>query len=330
MDDDLKIITAITDALNSSLDTAEVLPGTIEQWQTNPAVPFLLVEKHLGLPQKLLYKIYPCALSLLKRFRSSSLMDPSSREANALLEASSIILFTNPAHQSALNQRKRLILAGCWSVKQELSFSKLLLSSSRVASKQSILWDHRRWLFEFEYINGRNRPGLIPTTMLQNEVELILQSCESYPRNYYAWAHWEFCMDGCREACTSSRTEQLDYFRVVIFAFGQLLRWMEYHISDHTAAHHLCRLVSRFHALETVQGQLSDINFTFSRLSEQAVSLLTRYADHEALWMYLRAIWTASEDRVLREKLEISVTSLPPCQYHDKLVSWCTLVKQSE
>ncbi|KAJ3773340.1 hypothetical protein FB446DRAFT_733317 [Lentinula raphanica] len=327
-DDDLKTITAIAHSLDTLLDTVEILPGTVEQWQSNSTTPdpFLLVNKNLGLPQELLHKLYPCALSLFKRARSSVSVNLSSPEAISLLQASSIILLTNPAHQSALNQRKRLIVLEYWSAEQELGFSKLLLSSSRVASKQSIIWDHRRWLFDFQYIVGQNRQGSIPATILQSELETILQSCGLYPRNYYAWAHWEFCMDHCLEACTDPSPTTIEYPSVIATAFNLLLRWMEHHLSDCTAVHHLCRLVERVHTLERIHGQSGQLShLTFRRLSEQAVSLLSRYTDHETLWMYLRFVWALCGDQVLRQELDDSIASLPKSLYHDKFIDWCSM-----
>ncbi|KAJ3936767.1 MAG: hypothetical protein NXY57DRAFT_930965 [Lentinula lateritia] len=325
---EMKTITAITDALKTSLSTVEVLPGTIDQWQTDLAIPFLLVDGHLGLPQKLLYKLLPCALSLLKQFRlSSSRSSPSSQETASLLEASSIILLANPAHQTALNQRKRLILAAHWSVKQELDFSTLLLSSSREASKQSILWDHRRWLFQTEYIHNRDHPRLIPAPLLEKELGVILRGCESYPRNYYAWAHWEYCLDKLYEGCAK---DEGDYFPIVTRASNQLLRWMEHHLSDYSAAHHLCRLVHRFYGLTKTHEEMSDVDLSFDQLSKQAISLLSRYADHEALWMYLRASWAVGGDHFHRENLKASIDALPTCKYREQCISWCNLVKQFE
>ncbi|KAJ3908884.1 hypothetical protein F5879DRAFT_935548, partial [Lentinula edodes] len=324
--DEMRTITTITDALNTSLATVEVLPGTIEQWQTDLAIPFLLVDGHLGLPQKLLYKLLPCALSLLKQFRlRSSRCSPSSHETTSLLEASSIILLANPAHQTALNQRKRLILAAHWSVKQELDFSTLLLSSSREASKQSILWDHRRWLFQTEYIHNRERPRPIPAPLLEKELGIILRGCESYPRNYYAWAHWEYCLDNLYESCAMAEG---DYLPIVTRASNQLLRWMEHHLSDYSAAHHLCRLVRRFYGLTKTHEEMPDVDLSFDQLSKQAISLLSRYADHEALWMYLRASWAVGGDHFHKENLEASIASLPTCKYREQCISWCNLVKQ--
>ncbi|KAJ4483803.1 hypothetical protein J3R30DRAFT_1834381 [Lentinula aciculospora] len=321
-DDDLKTITAISDALNTSLATVEVLPGSIEQWQTDPAVPFLLVDRNLGLPQKLLYKLYPFASSLLRQLRStsSSSFPSSSPATTTLLNACSIILITNPAHYTALNQRKRLILSGHLSMKQELHFSTLLLSSSRLASKQSILWDYRRWLFQTQY-NDEGHSGLIPAALLREELDAILQSCETHPRNYYAWAHWEFCLESLHDACINTTMAKDEYSPVIAYAFSQLLRWIEHHLSDYTAAHHLCRLVHRFHELKVLEHWL-DFDLTFSRLLKQVISLLTRYTDHEALWMYLRALWAINEDQAFRDDLEALLLSLPTCKYREQCISW--------
>ncbi|KAF9073578.1 hypothetical protein BDP27DRAFT_1260127 [Rhodocollybia butyracea] len=305
------IITAITEILNSSPHSVEILPGSVEQWQTG-STPFLFVDSNLGIPQKLLYQLYPHALKLFKNLRLSA--SPSSY--TSLLEASSIILLTNPAHQTALHERKRLALSGHWSVEQELDFTALLLASGRDASKQSIVWDHRRYLLQtgFSTLPGSDLKP-IPPEILRKELDLILRSCESYPRNYYGWSHWDLCM----EILHTYSMAKDEYYPVIIEAFTWLLQWIEQHLSDYSAVHHICRLVHRFHGMD----RLRDVrNLSFTGISEQAVSLVSKYPDHEALWMYLRIVWTIGDDR-LRDSLEASITHLPDCKYRERCVSWC-------
>lgn len=297
--------------LKASRASVEIIPGSIEQWQTDSAVPFLFIDGNLGLPQKLLYRLYPRALENFKRSRLSS---PCFSSPKSVLEASSVILLTNPAHQTALHERKRLILAGHLSVEKELEFSSLLLSSSRDASKQSIIWDHRRWLFQSGYSSAK-----IPASLLQKEFNIILQSTGVYSRNYYAWAHWDWCAETLYTLCTPQN--EGDYLSVVADAFLRLLQWMEHHLSDYTAAFHLCNLVHRFHRLECIK-QLP-VEMTFERLSDQANSLVTRYPHHEALWMYLRAVWAVGEDQGLRDKMDIYIASLPACSFREQCISWC-------
>ncbi|KAE9408747.1 hypothetical protein BT96DRAFT_913868 [Gymnopus androsaceus JB14] len=315
MSDDLEIISAITEILNSSPSSVEILPGSVEQWQTDPAAPFLFTDGHLGVPQKLLYRLYPCALDI---FRKSRLSNSSSSSPKSLLEASSIILLANPAHQTALHERKRLVLAAHLSVEKELDFTTLLLSSSRDASKQSIIWDHRRWLFQtgtlkmppILYDQRYQRPCSRKNSVSFYKVPSV------YSRNYYAWAHWDWCCETLYTLRTPQNEDE--YLPVVAEAFLHLLQWMEHHLSDYTAAFHLCNLVRRFHKLEYIQ-QLPDVEMTFERLFEQAVSLVARYPDHEALWMYLRAVWTIGG---LGDNLN-SIASLPACKYREQCISWC-------
>ncbi|KIK69056.1 hypothetical protein GYMLUDRAFT_634285 [Collybiopsis luxurians FD-317 M1] len=290
----------------------EILPGAVEHWQTDAAVPFLFIDRNLGIPQKLLYRLYPLALVVFKQSRLSSSLNLYPK---SLLDATSIILLANPAHQTALNERKGLVITGHLLPEQELDFASLLLFSSKEASKQSIIWDHRRWLFE--------KQALVSAALLQRELGIVLRSCESYPRNYYAWAHWDFCLETLYNGCIGD--DEADYLPVITSAFVQLLQWVEHHLSDYSAAYHLCRFVQRFQDLKSIQD-LAEVDITLACLLEHAVSLVTRYPDHEALWMYLRAVWSAGEDGSFREKMEALVASLPECKYREQCISWFKIV----
>ncbi|KAF5383412.1 hypothetical protein D9757_006124 [Collybiopsis confluens] len=291
-DDELEVISAIARILSSSPASVEILPGAIEQWQTDPTDPFLFHDRNLGIPQTLLYRLYIVALTKFRRPRSTS-------SHQSLSEATAIVLFANPGHQTALNERKKLVVAEHLSPEREAEFIALLLSSSKNASKQSIIWDHRRWLLQKQALS----PALI-----ERELDIILKNCESYPRNYYAWAHWDFCME-----LLNGQTEY--YLPVIVGAFRRLHAWIDSHLSDYSAAHHLCGLTQKFRDL--------DVEINLTRLSVHALELVSRYPDHEALWMYVRAVWTVGEDEQLRETLEASIASLPTSIYREQCIAWC-------
>ena len=129
----------------------EILPGDSSLWlggSPSPHAPFLFVDGHLGIPGKLSYKAY---LEAVAHFRdvgpvfqsvNSALVES---QAQTLIESSAVLLLVNNAHQSALIARKRLVNHGLLSPTLEFDFLNALLTLKQ-ASKQSTLWQHRRWL----------------------------------------------------------------------------------------------------------------------------------------------------------------------------------------
>ena len=72
--------------------------------------PFLFVDGHLGVPEKILYKSCLAALHAFTELRSKRLADQSDVERTQALCMTSVILLTLPDHQTALNFRRKLTL----------------------------------------------------------------------------------------------------------------------------------------------------------------------------------------------------------------------------
>lgn len=105
--------------------------------------PFLLLDGNLGVPKKVLYRIYLHALQVFAQCKvRSNAPDtaPSdlSETTRGLTSTSAVILLANPAHTTALNTRKRLLQGKILQCEIELKFTEALLSS-RNCSNQSIL-----------------------------------------------------------------------------------------------------------------------------------------------------------------------------------------------
>ncbi|KAJ6589808.1 hypothetical protein DFH09DRAFT_1140161 [Mycena vulgaris] len=289
--------------------SVEIVPGRIEQYITetlgttgpSTAFPFLHVDDHLGVPQKNLYQLYLSALGLL------DMKNPESKHAASQIDASCVILLANPAHQTAVNVRKRLIQAGTLSAPAELDFSARLLASSRPSSKESIQWAHRRWIFGRLYPRTSTpldlgpplqgwTPDLsdipeIPAAAIEAEFELISRCCETYPRNYHAWSHHHFMMQCIYVSLRGSHPVDTPYLPLFVGEIHKLRRWIETHISDYSAMHQFCGIVSRLQSLDLPQytstlDELANPAVHF----EHAISLVTSFPSHESLWMYLRSI----------------------------------------
>jgi protein prenyltransferase alpha subunit repeat containing protein 1 len=199
-----------------------------------------------------------------------------------LVSSSAVILLANPAHATALNTRKRLILQKMLNCDEELKFIGLLVAGVKDAAKQDGLWHHRRWLLH------RLCPAAYPficfvappQEVWNNELNIITRACELYPRNYHGWTHRTLCMQYAASSDSG--------FQIVREDIAFTSQWIERHVSDASAAHHLCTLIGYMEqhnseARQNEQFQEKDAIVT------HALGLVGAYPDHEALWAYLRA-----------------------------------------
>jgi protein prenyltransferase alpha subunit repeat containing protein 1 len=275
----------------------EILPGDgVDIRATLPAgaltyAPCILVDGHLGVPQKPLYGVY---LDAVNRFTAAR--HASSIASAAMLTSSAVILLANPAHATALNARKRLLVQKILDGSHELKFIGLLLAGVKDAAKQDGLWHHRRWLLRRMY--PAVDPSLCfstpPAALWTNELDLINQACEIYPRNYHAWTHRTLCMQAAASSANS-----LPIVRGDIEFTSQ---WIERHISDASAAHHLCTLIV-YVARHSSDSRHQELTGGSSRAITHALGLVRAYPEHEALWTYLRAtlaLLPAKETTVVR------------------------------
>ncbi|KAJ7818212.1 hypothetical protein B0H14DRAFT_2840412 [Mycena olivaceomarginata] len=313
--------------MQDSLLTLEILPGGLESWLTAPPgvmqpsadFPFVYVDGHLGVPKKILYQLYLSALGLLK-----------SESAASQLDASCVILLANPAHQTALNVRKRNIQSGTLSAHAELKFSAILLPSSRPCSKESIQWAHRRWCFSSLYprslpdfgppLQGWTSPSEvpeIPPDAVEKEFDLISRCCEAYPRNYHAWSHHHFVTQCIYVSLRSSHPADSPFLALFTAEFVNLQRWIESHVSDYSAMHQFCSIVSRLQYHAALEP-LADPSIHF----EHAMSLITIFPDHESLWMYLRATISMSPNfKGLASSAIVSTAALDG-PHREKFILW--------
>lgn len=215
-----------------------------------------------------------------------------------LLDSTSVILCANPSHRTALNTRKRLVLAGTLDPKWELKFTTSLLTR-RECSKEAILWHHRRWLLH--RIHGvvmvsdtspEIEPWPLSSQVVRDEFAIVSLGCELYPRNYFAWAHRYFCMK-CLSLSTSpfSQSESFHPMEALIDEYQSMLYWVERHISDYSAMQYLCRVESTIQNLSITSPTLH-LPGSIPSLRTHAELLLQSYPDHESIWMYLRGTAT--------------------------------------
>jgi protein prenyltransferase alpha subunit repeat containing protein 1 len=250
------------------------------------------------------------------RLRRAQPADADS-DAAALLSYSSVILLTNPAHNTALNVRKTSILDSTLSPQQELHYTSLLLAGVKDAAKQDGLWHHRRWLLSLLYPAPTS--SLIcfaepPAEVWSQELVLSSRACELYPRNYHAWTHRTLCM---RAAASSA---SILTRAVACNDIASARSWIESHVSDASAAHHICTLVALLsrspHA--SVSSEAKDV-------VQHALGLVHSYPKHETLWFYLRstlALPSTSRVQVIEALSDVECTDPAAAWNKERFLEW--------
>ena len=256
------------------------------------------------MPHKLAYKAY---LEAVARFRAvrpqHTTSDCSPSDNTELLASSAVLLLVNPAHQTGLNARKRLVLLGCHSASHELRFTDALLTL-REGAKQSILWHHRRWLLRRIHpllpvpssspssssisVWGDGVDTLhdiaLPPDAFRAEIAVVERACEAYPRNYHAWAHRFLCAEALLSAFSFSPSPSSGEARLALEEERARIRtWVERHVADYSAVQYACRLDVLLSAADLGTG-----TGTGAGVGAHALELVRAYPSHEALWLYLR------------------------------------------
>lgn len=275
-----------------SRQSIEILPGEIAEWipESTPTYPLLFVEGNLGVPQKILRKAYMIAICAYFGLRNDTRRSPPSlQQSNQLDRLTRVVLLANPAHQTALNSRKRLVQNHLVDPRWELNFSASLLSC-RECAKESILWHHRRWLLRMIHevpaiASSDGIPAVVPSDALEVEFACASTACHLYPRNYHAWTHRRFCVEALIASPKSGGPSNLS---VLAKEHRGTLEWIESHVSDYSAMNYAINF----------EKMLPGGNPTgCSSVKDHATSLLQSYPDHESLWMYLRGSPTSEDEK---------------------------------
>jgi len=331
--------------LNDSSESVEILPGGLDDWQPTEVpsesgkpsrdLPCVLVEGHLGIPKKVAQQLYLSAIALPWR---------SLREPHTAVAATTLILILNPAHQTALNVRKRLIITGHIHPKNELRYLELLLRGLNECAKQSIIWDHRRWCLTRVYGRFRQIASPCPTLEhfasdgeaplfpnmgpgdIRKEVGIVYHTCETYPRNYHAWNHLHWLINGSFSSVYhhfSDETGRGDFLRVLVDVYGELRAWVEHHPSDYSAIHQLCQMqtiIDHLRVAGVLTEDAGDGKESSLALAGHCLSLLSSFPSHESLWLYLRL---ALKDEPRSHILGRVEPDLNSNLHAAKLLAWC-------
>ncbi|KAL0955835.1 hypothetical protein HGRIS_002037 [Hohenbuehelia grisea] len=333
---DVGSVYAIGNALHAhDLISIEILPGSAEQWlpvvEGEDGQDFLLVEGNLGIPQKTLYRLYLIAVNLFRDSDRRNMPNSSSERVSNLLAITIVLLFTNPAHVTALNCRKRLVQGGMRSAEQELA-TFAMLQANKSCAKESILWDYRKWLLQRLGSKAQAISLQIPAAALEQEFRLLSKAVDVYPRNYHAWTHRRFCIEACLAlSCREVGANPSEYARLLFAEYTHLRNWIRQHVSDHSAVHCLHGLVSIYtESSPAIVESFEEISA--KSLVEESISLVTSYPEHESLWLYLRASITLEVDDHARQNMIALVKGLPDSAHRHKqlCIAWLEMSSQGQ
>jgi len=311
----------------------ELPPGS---FKPSHEFPFILVEGNLGMPKKVIYSLYLAASAI--KWRSAGSRDT--------IAATTVILILNPAHQSALNARKRLILGGNLTAERELVVTELLLRGLTECAKQSMVWDHRRWCLNQIY--GPLGPGVsvpslqgwatpeeaqffpkISPVAIRRELDLIHYTCETYPRNYHAWTHWHWLIDSTHASIYISEDaiKHEGFPAIIVEAVVRVRNWTDLHPSDFSAMHQLCQsqvLIDHLDNIGVFKNHEIEKKLSLSKPVDHVLGLIRAYPTHESLWMYLRISLECSKRDDLPEFLRRIESEFPSNQHAGKMLEWFT------
>ncbi|KAF6760233.1 hypothetical protein DFP72DRAFT_883594 [Ephemerocybe angulata] len=310
---------SLYDATNQDLTSIEIIPGDWTDWIDSappgcePSItsPLLLVEWNLGVPQKVLYRLY---LASANFSHINSVAIPHAKTVvETTLQKTTCILIVNPAHQTALNTRKNLIADGNLDARKELRFVELLLVGVKACAKESALWAHRRWClsrlhgFAYEHFDSRAKlpssalppfsdltqsvsSPFLPSDAIRTEFATVRQAFTLYPRNYHAWTHWHQTFDLC---CAIIGELSM----IVLEEIRGLRKWIDAHITDFSAVHHLVTSLPKVRELLSSQlfspevCELLETESSPSELAKQSWGLLSSFLPHkETQWLFLVSI----------------------------------------
>jgi protein prenyltransferase alpha subunit repeat containing protein 1 len=208
---------------------------------------------------------------------------------------SSLVLLVNPAHRTALNRRKDLIISGYISNADDELRLTTVLQSLPDGAKSSILWHHRRWVLNHFRPRVSDAPPApdslscisLPLQQFTTELEVASIACETYPRNYHAWLHKCKVVEALAASYKrSTNTESEALFRTIE---DSGIKYVGMHIKDYSSMHYMCRVFdTTINCGLKEQSRLDETKERPYRPVEHAKELLVLYPTYESLWYYLR------------------------------------------
>lgn len=218
-------------------------------------------------------------------------------------------MIANPANQTALHARKRLVTLQQHDPEHDTRLTGHLVRTIKPCAKESVIWAHRRWCFNrlfdavrtaknsrrsAELESGQHGPSSrrIPPTVARDEFDTIRAACTLYPRNYHAWSHWHYLFAHCLSSLQCDPLHA-DLRSLVINEYQALEKWVRCNVSDYSAMHHF--LLASELLQEFVTDDPESIRQwiqpkTVSDLVKDCWSSLSSFPSYETPFLVLRCL----------------------------------------
>ena len=243
--------------------------------------PIFYTEGKLGLAKTILKPLFQYALESLYELKlhSEACVDDVSISAHAI-SITRVVLLIKGDFPIAYDLRKRLILMGVLTTKDEISFTSLLYTRH---PKCPSGWQHRRWCLQLGKPPNSNSLSLAE---VETERELCKSMAEKHPKNYYAWVHRLWVL---KYMSMYQLEDELFFTR----------DWLHAHVSDHSAVNHriqVVRQITRQHEtlsyiMATCNPGIPNLYVPFLELIfSESEQLVRSRPGHEALWCLRRSL----------------------------------------
>eukprot|EP00797_Seminavis_robusta_P005670 Sro1378_g267590.4 (307) ;mRNA; f:1690-2611 len=229
----------------------------------NTKNPFVLQEGHLGLHAGDLPWL---ARDFRTAYRTARLQD-----CDSVLKVTSCLLLVCPDHATAWADRKRALLSvqcheDLWT--RELDFVNLLMTRH---TKAPTSWFHRKFVLQQRILqllsalppppppndDHDDQENTFSTTctttttciysnmvqLARDEIQICARIADRYPKNYYAWTHRSQMLQKIHhmlqdDSTSGTRTLADHYTQLLQDQWQSTTRWLQSHVSDHSAAHY--------------------------------------------------------------------------------------------
>lgn len=221
-----------------------------------------------------------------------------------------VLLIQNPDHITATSCRRQLVQrltdraspdemlkVRRQSLMQELALTTLILSIASHA-KSSTLWEHRRWCLIETYLlqDGATLSSarlsqprrMAPASCASDEeFEFTLNCADIYPRNYFAWRHRMWLLDGLFSLTYEDSKPSLDK------EIERLKRFWQSHPRDHSCTHYITYLIESWNTL--FRQSIDSKNLFTDSLLTTIQEMILAYPDSETSWLLFRYVFSQSD-----------------------------------
>ncbi len=273
------------------IDEFDFLPVLKQADNSNP----ILLENHkLGIELwagKLIFmhayeKLFP---------RSSPKQHIREFDSKELLQLTRAVLMFNADNATAWNIRKRLIQQEQYNVKDDLTFSALILSKH---PKSPETFAHRKWLLvklkqqtvgsftEQSCVKGTRQDQVVSQEMqdiVNRELEVCTSAARKYRNNYHAWTHRIWLLKTYCPSNPDILESELEFTSV----------WMSHNVSDFSGYHYRQVVLTAYHGFMEEIIEKTKILQNCQVLLRELGSIskgIKDFPGHETLWNHRRFI----------------------------------------